>query len=48
MLVFLGQDYESRGTETMFQTVRAAALFASFGLGSTFAAIMTIGLALSF
>ena len=48
MLVFLGKDYERGGSEAVLQTVEAAVLFAGFGLGSTFAAIATIGLALSF
>ena len=48
MLVFLGKDYERGGTETVLDAVGAAALFAGFGLRSAFAAVATIGLALSF
>ena len=48
VLVFLGEDDESGGSEAVLETVQAAALFAGFGLGSTFAAVATIGLALSF
>jgi hypothetical protein len=47
MLVLAGKDYERGGGKTVLQGIRAAALFAGFGLGSTFAAIAAIGLALS-
>jgi hypothetical protein len=48
VLVFLGEDYESGGSESMLEAVRAAALLAGFGLRSAFAAVAAIGLALSF
>ena len=48
VLVFLGQDDESGGSESVLEAVQAAALFAGFGPGSAFAAVATIGLALSF
>ena len=48
VLVFLGQDDECGGGEAMLEGIQAAALFARFGAGSTFAAIATIRLALSF
>ena len=48
MLVFLGQDHECCGGQAMLEGVQAAALFAGFGAGSTFAAVATIGHALSF
>ena len=48
MLVFLGQDHECCGRQAMFDGVEAAALFAGFRAGSTFAAVATIGQALSF
>ena len=48
VLMFLREDYESGGSESMPEAVRAAALLAGFGLGSAFAAVATIGLALSF
>ena len=48
VLVFLGEDYQRGGSESVFQAVGAAAVLAGFGLGSAFAAIATIGLALSF
>ena len=47
MFVFLGEDYERCGGEAVLQGVQAAALFAGFGLGSTFLAVAAIGLALS-
>jgi hypothetical protein len=46
--VFLGQDYESRGAETMPQTVQAAALFAFIGFGSALETVAPVGFALSF
>jgi len=48
VLVFLREDHESGRSESMLEAVRAAALLASFGLRSAFAAVATIGLALSF
>jgi hypothetical protein len=48
VLVFLREDYESGGTETVLDAVGAAAVLAGFCLGPAFAAIATIGLALSF
>ena len=48
MLALLGEDYERCGRQAVLDGVQAAALFAGFGVGSTFAAIATIGLALSF
>jgi hypothetical protein len=48
MLVFLGQDHECCGSQAMLEGVEAAALFAGFGAGSTFAAVAPIGQALSF
>ena len=46
--VFLGQDHERCGGQAMFERVESADLLAGFGAGSTFAAIATIGQALSF
>ena len=48
MLVFLGQDHECCGGQAMLEGVEAAALFAGFRAGSTFASVATIGRALSF
>ena len=48
MLVLVGKDYERGGGKAMLEGVPAAALLAGFGLGSTFAAVASIGLALSF
>ncbi len=48
MLVFLGQDHERCGGQAMLEGVEAAALFAGFRAGSTFAAVAPIGRALSF
>ncbi len=48
VLMFLGQDHERCGSQAMLDGVEAAALFAGFGAGSTFAAVATIGRALSF
>ena len=48
LLVLLGQNHERCGGEAMLEGVEAAALFAGFGAGSTFAAVATIGQALSF
>ena len=48
VLVFLWEDYESGGSKSMLEAVLAAALLAGFGPGSAFAAVATIGLALSF
>ena len=48
LLVFLGQDYERCGSQAMPEGVETATLFAGFGVGSTFAAVATIGHALSF
>ena len=48
MVVFIGKDYKRGGGKAMLEGVPAAALFAGFGLGSTFAAVAAIGLALSF
>jgi hypothetical protein len=47
VLLFLGEDDESGGTETVLDAVGAATVLAGFGLGSALAAILTIGLALS-
>lgn len=48
VLVFLAQDYKSRGGETVLQTVLTALLFAGFGPGSALLPVAKIGLALSF
>ncbi len=48
MLVFLGQDHECCGGQAMLDGVEAAALFAGFRAGSTFAAVAMVGRALSF
>jgi hypothetical protein len=48
MLVLLGQDHESSGAETVFETIEAATLFASFSSRPAFAAIAPVGFALSF
>ncbi len=48
LLVFLREDYECGGRESVFQTILTTALFPGFGLRSAFAAVATIGLALSF
>ena len=48
VLVFFGKDHERGGGQAVFEGVQAAALFAGFRAGSTFAAVATIGRALSF
>jgi hypothetical protein len=48
VLVFLGEDYEHGGRKSVLDAICPAALLAGFGLWSAFAAVATIGLALSF
>jgi hypothetical protein len=42
VLMLLGKDYERGGGEAVLESVQAAALFAGFGVGSTFAAVAAI------